>query len=184
MPANLLFLPPPGPANLFTTFFHPPHVHWPHFPCRPMSASLYCCTSLNQEAPPGRANFYAWEKSQLKSTSSVSLSGKLEVPSPTHSSKLCRHQVQCLLETHLYVLTCQPHEAFRGQGQVCSSLECRCQAEPGIESQRALVSVSAPVRFGSRWWIGCRPCLLELYRQGIQSWGFPMVCLPRLRSEG
>lgn len=28
------------------------------------------------------------------------------------------------------------------------------------------------MRLGSRQWVGCRPCLLELYRQGIQSWGF------------
>lgn len=75
------------PSKPFYHFLCLPHVRWPHFPCHPMSASLYCRTSLSQEAPPGGAKFYSWEKAQLQSTSSVNLSGKLGVPSPNPKLK-------------------------------------------------------------------------------------------------
>lgn len=78
------------PSEPFYHFLHPPHVHWSHFPCHLMSVSLYCCTSLSQEALRGRANFYSQEKSQLKSVSSLSLSGRPEVPSPNPQLKALR----------------------------------------------------------------------------------------------
>lgn len=75
------------PSKPFYHFLCLPHVCWPHFPCYPMSASLYCSTSLSQEAPPGGAKFYSWEKAQLPSTSSVNLSGKLGVSFPNPKLK-------------------------------------------------------------------------------------------------